>query len=163
MRLGVDVGSVRVGVARCDPSGVIATPVTTLARRGKRGGVAEIAGLVREDSAIEVVIGLPRALDGHEGSSARQARAYAGQVARAVEPVPVRLVDERLSTVAAHRAMHEAGRAGRRHREVVDQAAAVVILQSALDAERATGAPPGEHVVPARPETGGTMTKEGSP
>ena len=148
VRIGVDVGSVRVGVAASDPDGVLASPVETVSRDG--GGAEDldrIAGIVRERSAIEVVVGLPRALSGVEGSAARAARAYSDEIARRVAPVPVRLVDERLSTVAAHQRLREAGLGGRKRRPIVDQEAAVVILQAALDAERASGRPPGSLVV----------------
>ena len=150
MRLGVDVGTVRVGLARSDPAGLLATPLETVPRRGGAAGsdVARIAAVVTESDVLEVVVGLPRSLSGDEGSSARAARAYAVAIARRVAPVPVRLVDERLSTVSAHQHLREAGVKGRRHRPVVDQAAAVVILQGALDAERATGQPPGSLVEP---------------
>ncbi len=97
---------------------------------------------------MEVLVGLPRSLSGDEGAAAQAARKYAEAVARRVAPVDVRLVDERLSTVTAHRALRDAGVRGRRHRPVVDQAAAVVILQSALDAERASGRAPGSLVDP---------------
>ena len=153
VRLGVDAGTVRVGLARSDPAGLLATPLETVARRGReaRSGPADLARigeLVTLCNAMEVVVGLPRSLSGDEGSSARAARAYAVAIARRVSPVPVRLVDERLSTVSAHQQLHAAGVKGRRHRPVVDQAAAVVILQSALDAERASGRPPGSPVDP---------------
>ncbi|MCB7137586.1 Holliday junction resolvase RuvX [Cellulosimicrobium marinum] len=152
-RLGVDVGSVRVGVAASDPDGLVATPVETLARDTAPGGavprdVARIAQEVAERGAGVVYVGLPRHLSGAEGAAADVARAYAGAVARAVAPVPVHLVDERMTTVSAHQALHAAGRAGRKHRSVVDQAAAVIILQSALDAERGAGARAGEPVDP---------------
>lgn len=156
VRLALDVGTVRVGVASCDPAGLLATPVATLRRdrrppaagAGPPADVAEVAALVVEREPIEVVVGLPRSLGGQEGSSAAAARAYADLIARAIAPVPVRLVDERLTTVSAHRALHDSGRSGRRHRSVVDQVAAVTILQHALDAERSTSAPPGEEVRP---------------
>src|SRR5690606_17930129 len=106
---------------------------------------------------VVVYVGLPRHLSGQEGSAAEAARAYAGELARAVHPVPVRLVDERMSTVSAHRALREAGRPGRRHRAVVDQVAAVTILQAALEQESAAGGPAGELVVPER-GTGGART-----
>jgi putative Holliday junction resolvase len=149
VRVGVDVGSVRVGVARSDPSGLLATPHATLPRDVDTGAdLRELARLVQEWEVLEVVVGLPRSLSGHEGPAAQAARGYAVEVAHAVAPVPVRLVDERLSTVTATRALHDAGVRGRRHRPVVDQAAAVVILQSALDAERASGRAPGSLVDP---------------
>ncbi len=147
VRLGVDVGSVRVGLAACDPSGSVASPVQTLARDGgRRRDVSAIAAMVREREALEVVVGLPLSLSGGEGPAATLARRYADQLVSAVAPTPVRLVDERLTTVSAHQAMTASGRSGRRQREVVDQVAAVIILQAALDRERATGLPAGELV-----------------
>lgn len=149
-RLAVDVGSVRVGLAASDPDGLVASPVETVPRDVARGqDVRRIAELVEERAVAVVYVGLPRHLSGRESSSSGVARTYAGELASAVAPVPVRLVDERMSTVSAHQALHAAGRPGRRHRSVVDQAAAVVILQAALDGERATGRRSGEPVVPA--------------
>ena len=155
VRLGVDVGTVRVGVARSDPSGVLATPVETVPRDVTGGSdLARIADLVVEYDAVEVVVGLPRGLSGRDGDAAVAARKYAVAIARRVRPVPVRVVDERLSTVTAQRSLRMAGVRGRRHRPVVDQVAAVVILQSALDAERASGQAPGALVVPDQPSEG---------
>lgn len=145
VRVGVDVGAVRVGVAASDPSGTFASPVETLKRDAEGGAdLAQLAALVAEREALEVVVGLPRLLSGEEGQAARLARAYAAQLALQVAPVPVRLVDERLTTVAAHKRLRDSGVSGRGQRAVVDQAAAVLILQSALDAEAMSGRPPGE-------------------
>jgi putative Holliday junction resolvase len=144
VRLGVDPGDTRVGVARSDPSGFLATPVATL-RRGQ-GDLRRLAQLVREEAVVEVIVGLPRSLSGQEGPAAAKAREYAGRLAERVAPVPVRLVDERLTTVSAEAMLRDRGRKGQQRRGVVDQAAAVMILQHALDTERATGAPPGEPV-----------------
>ncbi len=146
VRLAIDVGSVRVGVARCDPAGLLATPLLTLARDADGADIEEIAGLVLEWDPLEVVVGLPLRLGGDEGPAAQAARGYAVAVARRIGPVGVRLVDERLSTVTATRALRDAGRKQRRARPVVDQAAAVVFLQAALDAERTSGRAPGEVV-----------------
>lgn len=152
VRLGVDVGSVRVGVAVSDPGGVLATPVRTVARTepGPAGpqdaDVAEVAAIAAERGAVLVVVGLPRSLSGVEGPAAERARQYALALAVRLAPVPVRLVDERLTSVDAHRALRESGVTGRAQRAVVDQAAAVLILQSALDQERGSGHPPGEPV-----------------
>ena len=159
VRLGVDVGTVRVGLARCDPDGILASPVATLTRADDGADRAQIVALAEELSALEVVVGLPRSLDGKARASARAATDYAtrlaGDLARRTPGVEVRLVDERLTTASAHRAMHASGRSGRRHREVVDQVAAVLILETALDIERSTGRPPGRTVVPPTPkETG---------
>lgn len=149
VRLGVDVGSVRVGLAVSDPHGVLATPVETLARDVSGADVPadlrRIADEVAERDALEVLVGLPRSLSGGEGPAAAAAREYATRLAGLVD-VPVRMVDERLSTVAAHRSLREAGMKGRKQRAVVDQVAAVVLLQNALDAERSTGHPPGQPV-----------------
>jgi putative holliday junction resolvase len=144
VRLGIDPGDARVGVARSDPSGFLATPVETL-RRG-RGDLGRIARLVRDEEAVEVVVGLPRSLSGGEGPAAAKVRQYAVRLAERVAPVPVRLVDERLTTVTAEAMLRDRGKKGHQRRAVVDQAAAVMILQHALDTERATGAPPGEPV-----------------
>lgn len=146
VRIGVDVGSVRVGVAASDPEGLLATPVETLTR-DRRGNtdVAALASLARDRAAVEFVVGLPRSLSGDEGAAASIIRDYAALLATTVD-IPVRLVDERLSTVQATRDLRAGGVSGRRQRAVVDQAAAVVVLQAALDAERAGGAPPGQLV-----------------
>lgn len=152
VRLGVDVGSVRVGLAASDPTGLVATPVATVPRDGSdaHADIVRIAETARDLQAVEVVVGLPRLLSGQEGEAARSARAYALELAAAVAPVPVRLVDERLTTVDAHRRLRESGMAGRSQRGVVDQTAAVIILQSALDGERASGRAPGSRVGPQR-------------
>lgn len=145
VRVAVDVGTVRIGLATCDPAGVLATPLETVPRG--RGDMERIAEVVRERQAIEVVVGLPRSLSGEEGPAARTARTFAVELARRVAPCPVRLVDERLSTVSATRGMRESGVSSRRGRGRVDQAAAAVILQDALDLERSSGRAPGETVL----------------
>ncbi len=140
----MDVGDVRIGVARSDPAGLIATPLETVARGA--GDLARLAAISVEESAVEVVLGLPRSLSGGEGPAAAKARSFARELADAVAPLPVRLCDERLSTVTAEAALRQSGKKGSKRRAVVDQAAAVVILQNALDTERGTGAAPGELV-----------------
>jgi putative Holliday junction resolvase len=144
VRLGVDVGDVRIGVARSDPSGLIAVPLETVA--SGRGDLARLRQLALEEEAVELVVGLPRSLSGGEGPAAAKVRGFAVRLAVAVAPTPVRLCDERLSTVSAEAVLRERGRKGQTRRAVVDQAAAVVILQNALDTERGTGSPPGELV-----------------
>lgn len=134
VRIGVDVGTVRVGVAASDPRGVLAVPVTTVARDRKGASdLDELAEIVRERHAVEVVVGLPASLSGREGPAAASAREYASALAARVAPVRVLLVDERLTTVVAHRRMAERGIRSRSRRAVVDQEAAVAILQSYLD------------------------------
>lgn len=144
VRLGVDVGDVRIGVARSDPAGLIATPVETVARG--TGDLARLSAIVVEEGAVEVVVGLPRSLSGGEGPAALKVREFAVRLAGALAPVPVRLCDERLSTVSAESVLRDRGKKGKKRRAVVDQAAAVVILQNALETERSTGAAPGEAV-----------------
>jgi len=141
-RLGVDVGKVRVGVAVSDPDGILATPVATVARDmgaaadSVPADIAELVRLVGEYEAVQIVVGLPVQLSGTEGAAAIDIRAYAERLAHAVGPVPIVLADERMSTVVATRRLAERGVRGRRQRAVVDQAAAVEILQSWLDAQR---------------------------
>jgi putative Holliday junction resolvase len=134
--LGIDVGAVRVGVAICDPGGVLATPLVTVPRDADGGSdLRVIAGLVAEHEAVGVVVGLPRTLAGREGPAAEAARAFADALAGVLD-VPVELSDERLTTVVATQQLRERGVKGRKQRAVVDQAAAVAILQGWLDAHR---------------------------
>jgi putative Holliday junction resolvase len=157
IKLGVDVGSVRVGVALCDRDEILATPYKTLDRNPKKNSdVRIIAGLVLELGAVQVIVGLPRTMKGEEHASARMATEYAellaGELERRGLDVPVRLVDERLSSVTAHRNLHEAGMSSRNHRKVVDQVAAAGILQHAIDMQKARGTDVGSRVnAPARP------------
>ncbi len=148
VRIGVDVGDVRIGVARCDAAGLIATPVETVPRGA--GDLARLVQLVEDEEAIEVVVGLPRSLSGREGPAADKATAFAVALHDALREgghaVPVRLFDERLTTVSAERVLRERGKTGAARRAVIDQAAAVVILQHAIDTERSTGRPPGQEV-----------------
>jgi putative Holliday junction resolvase len=151
VKLGVDVGTVRVGVAVCDPDGILATPLRTLARNAKKNtDVRILAALAAELNAVEIFVGLPRTLKGEEHASARMATDYAKLLAGALtgsgSEVPVRLVDERLSTVTAHRNLHEAGMSSKNHRKVVDQVAAAGILQHAIDMQKARGTEVGSRV-----------------
>jgi len=144
-RLGVDVGTVRIGVAVSDPDAMLATPVETVTRdrRGSRH-VKRLVALVGEYEAVEVVVGLPRTLGDRVGSSARDALEVADLLAARIAPVPVRLVDERFTTLTAQRELREAGVRARGQRSMIDQAAAVGILQNWLDQRRAALSPHGE-------------------
>jgi putative Holliday junction resolvase len=142
-RLGVDVGEVRIGVALSDPAGILATPLVTLSR-DRSGGrdLDALAAMVVEHEVVEVVVGLPRTLAGREGPAARAAADYARALGgRLGAGVAVRLTDERLTTVSATRMLAERGVRGRKQRAVIDQAAAVEILQGWLDARRADHEP----------------------
>ncbi|MPZ60189.1 MAG: Holliday junction resolvase RuvX [Propionibacteriales bacterium] len=142
VRVAVDLGDVRIGIAVCDSSGLLAVPLETI-RRGP-GDFDRLAEIVRSYAPLEVVIGLPRSLSGREGPAATKVREIAHEIGERLTPVPVRLVDERLTTVTAERVLSSRGRKGARRRAVVDQAAAVVLLQHVLDSERGTGSAPGE-------------------
>lgn len=135
VRLAVDVGTVRVGVAISDPDGILATPLGTFARDVKGASDLErLATVVAQHSVVEVVVGLPRSLSGREGAAATAARQYADALASRIRPVPVRLHDERFSSVSAQRVLTERGVSTRQSRAIIDQVAAVTILQSYLDA-----------------------------
>lgn len=136
-RLAVDVGSVRIGVAVCDPDGILATPVETVKRSGDGAeAVARIAELVAEYEALQLIVGLPRDLRGEESFAAVAVREFAGKLERAIDPVPIVFVDERMTTASAARSLREVGRDSRAARGVIDQAAAVAILQGWLDSGR---------------------------
>lgn len=150
VRLGVDVGSVRIGVAASDPEGRLALPVETIPRSPTPSAPTQppddarrIGALVAERGAVEVVVGLPVSLRGTSGPAVDAVLDYARRLAAVVRPVPVRVVDERFTTVAADRRLQGVGVRGRVRRQVVDQLAAAVLLQDTLDRERATGRPPG--------------------
>ena len=144
VRLAVDVGSVRIGVARCDPAGILATPLETV--KTGRGDVARIVALVAEYEAVEVIVGLPTNLSGREGPAAESARAFAVRLARKLPAETVRLYDERFTTVTASAGLRANGMKAKNQRSVIDQTAAAVLLQAAIDNERLTGNPPGEPV-----------------
>ena len=134
--LGVDVGTVRVGVALSDPTATIASPVETLRRAKDGSDLDRLAALVVEHEVAEVVVGEPRHLSGASGTSAQDARAYSEALAGRIADVPVHLIDERLSTVTAANHLREGGIDSRKQRPVIDQAAAVVILQQYLDSRQ---------------------------
>lgn len=141
-RIGVDVGTVRVGVSRSDPEGMMAIPVETLSRDV---ALRELSQLVEELTPLEVIVGLPLSLSGSHTTSTRDAEAFALELAQTLS-VPVRMIDERLSTVQAQSNLRGAGKSSRTERVVIDQAAAVILLQHALDSERAQGVAPGHRV-----------------
>ena len=145
VRIGVDVGRARVGVARCDPDGMLAVPVETVPR--SEGTLARLAVIAQEYEPLEFVVGLPVNMRGEDTPSTSDAREFASALQR-LTGTPVRLVDERLSTVSAHAALRTSGRTQRNSRSIVDQVAAVVLLQQAIDTEKSTGSPAGSVVPP---------------
>ncbi|MFJ5957184.1 Holliday junction resolvase RuvX [Paenarthrobacter sp. NPDC092416] len=151
IKLGVDVGTVRVGLAICDPDGILATPFKTVGRDAKKNSdIRVVVKQAVELSAVQIFVGLPRTMKGEERGSAQMATEYAellaAELSRSGAAVPVNLVDERLSTVTAHRNLHEAGMSSRNHRKVVDQVAAAGILQHAIDMQKARGTDVGRRV-----------------
>ncbi|MDN5570165.1 MAG: Holliday junction resolvase RuvX [Propionibacteriaceae bacterium] len=145
VRLALDWGLARIGVAACDARGTLAYPVATIANARDDGHVLRrLRELVAEYEPAGLLLGLPRHLKGTEGENAALVRAKAAWLARHFPGLDIRLIDERLSTVSAAQQLREAGRTARQQRGVIDQAAAVAILNTALDAERATGRRAGE-------------------
>lgn len=130
--LGLDLGEKTIGVATSDSRRSIASPVETLARGKFSADAAKLAALAKGRAAQGFVVGLPRNMDGSEGSAAQSARAFARNLARATG-LPVAMWDERLSTAAVQRTLLEADASRRRRAEVVDKMAAAYILQGALD------------------------------
>lgn len=145
-RLAIDVGDARIGVASCDPDGILATPVETVPGRDIPAAQRRLKQLVEEYEPIEIVVGFPRSLTGGEGPAAVKVRGFAQELARIVVPVPVRLVDERMTTVTASQGLRASGVKSKKGRSVIDQAAAVIILQQALESERVSGKAPGAGV-----------------
>lgn len=151
VRLAIDVGTVRIGVAKCDPDGLLAVPLETIAA-GERA-IARTIELIKDQRPIVVYVGNPISLKGEATQSTVAAIEFAQalviEVSRSLELglVTVRMIDERLSTVSAQRGLHEAGRTHKSSREVIDQAAAIVILEHALESERRQGEFVGREVV----------------
>ncbi|MCD4557400.1 Holliday junction resolvase RuvX [Schaalia sp. lx-100] len=143
-RLGVDVGTVRIGLARTDPEAIMTFPLETLHRADDGSEFERLISLVEEYDVMEIIVGLPRHLAGGEGISAKGARRYARRIKKSLPHIRVAFVDERLTSHQAHQRLRAAGRCERSHREIVDQVAAQIILEHALEIERMSGNPPGD-------------------
>jgi len=133
--LAVDPGSKRVGVAVSDPSGTIAQALVTVPAEPLDTLAARLGEIARREEAVSIVVGLPRRMDGSEGPEAKSARSLAAALRKGTR-LPVALVDERLTTVAAERAMIEGGARRAKRKASVDQVAAALLLQSHLDSKR---------------------------
>lgn len=144
IRVGVDVGTVRIGVARSDPDGIISIPVATVIRADDGSELQQLLDIINEFSALEVLVGLPRHLKGGEGISAKAARKYARRIALAVPDTRIAMIDERLTSNQAHERLRQAGVSERDHRSIIDQVAAQIIVEQALEWERLSGTAPGE-------------------
>lgn len=136
--MGLDVGDRRIGVAVSDPLGLTAQPVMTLVRTNRRQDLKSLQRLIRKYDCAEIVVGNPLYMSGDQSPQAAKAQAFA-QMLREETSLPVHLWDERLTTTEAHRHLHAAGRAGSEHKAVVDQVAAVLILEGYLAAEKLEG------------------------
>jgi len=134
--LGLDLGSKRIGVALSDPEGIIASPLTTLERKGGERDLRNVRELVRKHQVGEIIVGLPLHLDGRRGPEAEAARRFAEQLTRAIG-IPVGMLDERWTTIEAERALRESGRRGKKRRAVVDAVAASILLRTWLERRRA--------------------------
>ncbi len=153
VRLAIDWGDARIGVAACDPHGTLAYPLTTV--RAGAGEIDQLAAVVADYDPIEVLVGWPRSLSGGEGPAAAKARERAERLAEVIG-APVRLVDERLTTVTASQRLREGGKRAKEQRELIDAAAAVAILEQALAFEQSQEKPAGELVsAPGGPVTNG--------
>ena len=144
VRVGIDIGTVRIGVARSDRDGYLATPVETV-DRGSENPIGQLVAVISELEAIEVIVGLPLSLNGSHTASTEDALVMARELSQNAS-VPVRLIDERLTTVSAHSALRAVGKKQKQTRSVIDQVAAVMILQHALDSERSSGNLPGKDI-----------------
>lgn len=142
VRVGIDIGTVRIGVAKSDRDGLLATPVETV-DRGSGNSISQLVTIIDELEAIEVIVGLPLSLNGSHTASTMDALSMAHELSENTQ-VPIRLVDERLTTVSAHSAMKAVGKNQKQTRSVIDQVAAVMILQQALDSEKTSGKLPGK-------------------
>jgi putative Holliday junction resolvase len=127
--LGIDPGEARIGIAATDPLGILAHPVETIDVR-KTNPLDRIAALVAQRNIRTLVVGLPLRIDGSEGSAAEKVRAFAARLAARVPGVPLVFTDEAYTTLDAAAKLHEAGRNAKRQKAVIDQAAAVAILES---------------------------------
>lgn len=132
--MGLDVGDRRIGVAVSDPLGLTAQPVLTLIRSNRKQDLKSLQRLIRKYNCAAIVVGNPLYMSGDQSPQAAKAQAFA-QMLREETELPVHLWDERLTTTEAHRHLHAAGRPGSEHKKVVDQVAAVLILESYLAAK----------------------------
>jgi putative Holliday junction resolvase len=136
--LGIDLGDARIGVAVSDELGMMAHPLETIVVKETKNTAARVAELLQREKASAIVLGLPRNMDGSYGPAAEKARAFAEKL-RNVAKCQVHLWDERLTSVAAQRALHEAGKNTKESRAVIDQVAAQMILQGWLDSQAMLG------------------------
>ena len=147
VRLALDLGSVRTGVARCDASATLSSPMAVWAVASAEAIAPLLSNALNEDDVLEVLIGLPTALSGDQGIAAENVRTIAAELKSLLPAVAFRLVDERLTTAAARKQLQASGYTTRTDRSLIDAASAAVLLEDALEAERRQGTAPGELLV----------------
>ncbi len=146
VRLALDLGGVRTGVARCDASGVLASPMAVWQASSAVEIQPLLSAALAEDDVLEVIVGLPTNMRGNEALAAERVREVVRELATILTTVPFRLVDERLTTAAARKQLQAAGYSTRTDKALIDAAAATILLEDALEAERRQGVAPGEVV-----------------
>ena len=145
-RLAIDVGTVRIGLAVCDPDGILSSPLPALIRSKDLAETLDtISNLITEYSPVEVYVGDPISLSGGQSASTQDARSFAIELAALIS-VPIRLVDERLTTVTASAKLRSSGKDSKQARSLIDSASAVEILEQALATLKVLGKTPGELV-----------------
>ena len=137
--IGIDLGEARIGVAISDDLGMMAHPLETIAVKEVADPVGRIVSFVERDKVGTIVLGMPRNMDGTYGPAAEKTRAFADKLRERIPGCTVRFWDERLTSVAAQKALHEAGRNVKKSRSVIDQVAAQMILQGWLDSQASLG------------------------
>lgn len=164
-RMGVDVGNARVGVALCDPDGILATPLKTLRRDLKKDSdLRVLLKLIQVHEVFEIFVGLPKTMKGGDSLSTTMAKEYADKLLHGLSEnsldVPVWMVDERLTSVSAHRSLREAGVSTREHKKMIDQVAAVNILQYSVDAIKSGNAVAGYRLEPSQIDSDSLPTED---
>lgn len=146
-RLAIDVGTVRIGIAASDFHGILASGLETIQRKSADDiqAISEIGKIIFEIEPIEIYVGLPIGMSGQSTKSTRDAVEFARKLIHS-QGVPVRFIDERLTTVSATSALRASGRDSKSGRKIIDQIAATVILEQALETEKSSGGIPGKTI-----------------
>ena len=136
--LGVDYGDVRTGIAECDISGMLASGIATISEGGMRNTAIRVAKEAESRGCKKIIIGLPKNMDGSEGSRVETVRVFASILSELTK-IPIDFCDERMSTMAAYRFLDGAGTFGKKRKSAIDTLSAELILQSYIDKERSLG------------------------
>ena len=131
--LAVDYGDVRTGLAVCDKSEFLASPVGVINERNREVLIKLVSDKAKELKAEEIAVGLPKNMDGSEGFRAERCREFAGLLREQLEDIPIAMIDERMTTMSASRYLNETNTRGQKRKGVIDTLSAQIILQNALD------------------------------